>query len=73
MGEKILDPDPKKINPDPKHCKKETHLLEGQRPLDDVLAHVVVLGQVEQLPDLGGPLGAQPENKGTLIFKYQYP
>ena len=23
----------------------------------DVLAHIVVLGQVEELPDLGGPLG----------------
>jgi hypothetical protein len=40
-----------------------THLLEGQGPLDDVLANVIFLGQVEQLPDLGGPLGTQPEIK----------
>ena len=26
-------------------------VLHGQRPLDDVLADVVVLGQVEQLPE----------------------
>ncbi len=39
-----------------------SHLLQGQGSLDDILADVVVLGQVEKLPDLGGPLRTQPEN-----------
>merc|ERR1712019_272283 len=30
-------------------------LLQGQGALDHVLAHVVLLGQVEELPDLGCP------------------
>jgi hypothetical protein len=38
-----------------------SHLLQGQRSLDDILADVVVLGQVEELPDLGSSLRTQPE------------
>ena len=34
-------------------------LLCWKGPLDHVLAHVVVLGQVEKLADLGGTLGSQ--------------
>ena len=30
-----------------------------QLPSDDVLADVIVFGQVEQLPDLSGSLGAE--------------
>ena len=40
---------------------EETADLEGQGPLDDVLADVVLLGQVEQLPDLAGALGPEPD------------
>ena len=38
-----------------------SHLLKGEGSLDDVLAHIVVLGQVEELPDLGGTLGPETE------------
>merc|ERR1719205_588478 len=41
-------------------------LLLGQRPPDDVLAHVVVLGQVEQLPDLAGSLGSKSPGDGVV-------
>lgn len=34
-------------------------LLAGEGALDNVLAHVVLLAQIEQLTDLGGTLGAQ--------------
>jgi hypothetical protein len=33
--------------------------LDGERTLDDVLPHVVLLAQVEQLPNLAGPLRSQ--------------
>ena len=41
-------------------------LLDGQGPLDDVLANVVELGQVEQLADLGGALGSQTAGNGVV-------
>merc|ERR1719160_260541 len=41
-------------------------LLQRQRPLDDVLAHVVLLGQVEQLPDLAGALGPESPGDGVV-------
>merc|ERR1719438_348574 len=41
-------------------------LLGGKRPLDDVLAHVVLLRQHEQLPNLGRPLGTEPAGLGVV-------
>lgn len=41
-------------------------LLEGQRPLDDILTHVILLGEVKQLPDLGSPLGTEPPRDGVV-------
>merc|ERR1719442_170631 len=41
-------------------------LLQRQRPLDDVLAHVVLLGQVEKLPDLAGALGSESPGDGVV-------
>ena len=41
-------------------------LLQGQGPLDHVLAHVIVLSQVEQLTDLGGTLGSEPAGDGVV-------
>merc|ERR1711934_310931 len=35
-------------------------ILKGKGPLDNVLADVIFLGQVKQLPDLAGALGTQP-------------
>ena len=40
--------------------------LGGKRPLDDVLAHVVLLRQHEQLPNLGRPLGPEPAGLGVV-------
>ena len=40
--------------------------LGGKRPLDDVLAHVVLLGQHEKLPDFGRPLGSKPAGLGVV-------
>ena len=40
--------------------------LKGEWPLDDVLANIVLLGQVEQLPDLAGTLGSQPARDGVV-------
>ncbi|KAL7525642.1 hypothetical protein ACHAWF_001450, partial [Thalassiosira exigua] len=42
-------------------------LLVGERARDDVLAHVVVLGQVEQRADLVGALG--PEATGDAVVR----
>merc|ERR1719454_1895059 len=41
-------------------------VLHGERPLDDVLADVIILGQVKQLPDLAGALGSQPAGDGVV-------
>ena len=41
-------------------------LLGGKRPLDDVLADIVLLRQHEQLPDLGRPLGSKPAGLGVV-------
>merc|ERR1740129_1383025 len=35
-------------------------------PLDDVLPHVVLLGEVEQFPDLGGSLGPEAARDGVV-------
>ena len=40
-------------------------LLNWQRPLDDVLPDVVLLAQVEQLPQVRGTLGAQTTGDGV--------
>lgn len=40
--------------------------LGGDWPPDDVLPDVVLLAQVEQLPDLAGPLGSEPAWLGSL-------
>ena len=40
--------------------------LGGKRPLDDVLAHVVLLRQHEKLPDLGRPLRSKPAGLGVV-------
>jgi hypothetical protein len=41
-------------------------ILDGKGPLDDVLANVVVLGQVKQLADLGGSLGPESAGNGAV-------
>jgi len=41
-------------------------VLEGERTFDDILANVVILGQVEQLPDLGGSLGPETAGDGVV-------
>ena len=41
-------------------------LLLGQRPPDNVLADVIVLGQVEELPDLAGSLGPESPGDGVV-------
>lgn len=41
-------------------------LLERQRPLDDILSHVILLAQVKQLSDLRGSLG--PETSGLSLI-----
>merc|ERR1719273_642692 len=35
-------------------------VLKGKGPLNDILADVILLGQVEKLPDLARTLGSQP-------------
>merc|ERR1719370_1863543 len=35
-------------------------VLKGKGPLNDILADVILLRQVEKLPDLAGTLGSQP-------------
>ena len=40
--------------------------LKGEWPLDDVLANIVLLGQVEQLPNLAGTLRSQPARDGVV-------
>ena len=40
--------------------------LDDQWALDDVLANIVVLGQVEELPDLGGTLGSETTGNGAV-------
>jgi len=41
-------------------------LLCREWPLDDILAHVVLLRQHEKLPDLGRPLGPKPAGLGVV-------
>ena len=41
-------------------------LLQRERSPNDVLAHVVVLGQVEKLPDLAGSLGPESPGDGVV-------
>ena len=41
-------------------------ILEGQRPLDHVLTDVVILAQVEQLPDLRCTLGSKSPRDGVV-------
>merc|ERR1719209_1579818 len=41
-------------------------VLEGKGPLNDILANVILLGQVEKLPDLTGTLGSQPARDGVV-------
>merc|ERR1719270_1861456 len=41
-------------------------IFKGEWPLDDVLANIVLLGQVEQLPNLAGTLGSQPAGDGVV-------
>ena len=43
-----------------------SYLLQGKRPLDNVLADIILLGQVEQLPDLGCSLGSKTEHKKNV-------
>jgi len=77
----LLSPPPLKGKPVPlplKHHRgdKTLHLgsgellllsiLKGEWPLDDVLANIVLLGQVEQLPNLAGTLGSQPARDGVV-------
>jgi len=45
-------------------CRRLT--LFGDGPADHVLPHVVLLGQVEQLADLAGSLGAQAAGDGAV-------
>lgn len=40
--------------------------LDDQWALDDVLANIVVLGQVEELPDLGSTLGSETAGNGAV-------
>merc|ERR1711955_71559 len=41
-------------------------LLQGKWPLDDILADIIVLLQVEELPDLAGSLGSQSSWDGVV-------
>merc|ERR1740128_287962 len=41
-------------------------LLLGKRPLDDVLANIILGGQVEKLTDLGSPLGSKPPGHSVV-------
>merc|ERR1712105_440562 len=41
-------------------------VFQGKGPLDDILATVILLGQVEKLPDLAGTLGSQPARDGVI-------
>merc|ERR1719305_396829 len=41
-------------------------VLEGEGPLNDILANIILLGQVEKLPDLAGTLGSQPARDGVI-------
>ena len=41
-------------------------LLGGEGPLQHVLAHVVLLAEVEELADLVGPLGSEPARDGDV-------
>merc|ERR1719175_601339 len=41
-------------------------ILQGKGPLNDILADIVLLGQVEKLPDLAGTLGSQPARDGVV-------
>merc|ERR1719418_236062 len=45
---------------------REERRQRWKGPLDHVLAHVVVLGQVEKLADLGGTLGSQTTRDGGI-------
>merc|ERR1719367_1922721 len=41
-------------------------VLQVKGPLNDILANVILLGQVEKLPDLAGTLGSQPARDGVI-------
>lgn len=41
-------------------------LLASEGALDHILAHIILLAQVEQLADLGGTLGAQAAGHGAV-------
>lgn len=41
-------------------------ILKGQGPLDHVLADIVILAQVEELPDLAGTLGSKSPGDGVV-------
>merc|ERR1719352_413359 len=41
-------------------------ILQGKGPLNDILADVILLGQVEKLPDLASALGSQPARDGVV-------
>merc|ERR1712211_119281 len=41
-------------------------VLQGKGPLNDILANVILLGQVERLPNLAGTLGSQPAGDGVV-------
>ena len=41
-------------------------ILEGQGPLDHILADIVILAQVEKFPDLAGTLGSKSPGDGVV-------
>ena len=41
-------------------------ILKGQGPLDHVLADIIILAQVKQLPDLAGTLGSKSPGDGVI-------
>merc|ERR1740128_487608 len=45
-------------------------LLLGKRPLDDVLADIILGGQVEELADLGSSLGSKPPGHGVVTGQH---
>merc|ERR1712105_319230 len=41
-------------------------VLQGKGPLNDILANVILLGQLENFLDLAGTLGSQPARDGVI-------
>ena len=41
-------------------------ILKGQGPLDHILADIIILAQVEKLPDLAGTLGSKSPGDGVV-------